>query len=196
MSHNTEAHSSGLDTFILDAIIENSTASIAYLDANFKFIKVNSPYVKGSGFSKEELLGKDHFALFPNAENEAIFRKAVETGEPIEFKEKAFVFESQPERGTTYWDWKLTPVKDDAGKVFGLILSLFDMTDMVRARKSLEESEQKIAEQNKILEEKVAERTVALERTIKEQELLMESFVGRELTLIDLKKKLGEQEGK
>jgi len=69
MFQHHEEPSSGLDSIVLDAIIENSTASIAYLDTNFTFIKVNSLYVKDSGFTKEELLGKNHFALFPDAEN-------------------------------------------------------------------------------------------------------------------------------
>lgn len=193
MSLHNEEHTFSLDTFVLDAIIENSTASIAYLDVNFNFIKVNSVYVRDSGFPKEELLGKNHFALFPNTENEEIFTKVLTTGESIEFKEKPFTFASQPERGTTYWDWRLTPVKDKENNILGLVLSVINVTDAVKMRESLKETQREVAEQNKILEEKVAERTLELEKTIKEQELLMNSFVGRELAMVELKKKLGEK---
>lgn len=34
----------------------------------------------------------------------------------------------QPERGVTYWDWSLTPVKDEVGRVPGLVFSLGEMT--------------------------------------------------------------------
>ncbi len=195
MFQHHEEPSSGLDSIVLDAIIENSTASIAYLDTNFTFIKVNSLYVKDSGFTKEELLGKNHFALFPDAENEALFKKVLDTGEPIQFKEKPFTFPAQPERGTTYWDWKLTPVKDEKGKIFGLVLSLIEVTEEVKTRESLKDSQAEVVGQNKILEERVAERTAELEKKIKEQELLMESFVGRELAMVEMKKKLGESKG-
>src|SRR3989339_853959 len=167
MFQHHEEPSSGLDSIVLDAIIENSTASIAYLDTNFTFIKVNSLYVKDSGFTK-----------------------VLDTGEPIQFKEKPFTFPAQPERGTTYWDWKLTPVKDEKGKIFGLVLSLIEVTEEVKTRESLKDSQAEVVGQNKILEERVAERTAELEKKIKEQELLMESFVGRELAMVEMKKKL------
>jgi PAS domain S-box-containing protein len=89
---------------ILQSIMENTHAQIAYLDHQFNFVMANSAYIQGSGHSAEELIGKNHFDLFPNAENEALFKKVVETGEAIRFSAKPFEFLDQPWRGVTYWD--------------------------------------------------------------------------------------------
>lgn len=122
----------------LQIIMENTGAHLAYLDSNFNFIRVNSAYAKGSGHNKEELIGRNHFELFPDPDNRAIFEKARGSGEAVEFKAKPFEFADQPWRGVTYWDWTLTPLKDESGKVDRLVLSLMDVTERIRAEKTME----------------------------------------------------------
>jgi PAS domain S-box-containing protein len=119
---------------VLQAIMENTDTHLAYLDSDFNFVAVNSAYVQGSGHTEAELLGRNHFDLFPDAENEAIFKHARETGEPVEYRAKPFEFASQPWRGVTYWDWRLTPVKDGEGRLQGFAFSLLDVTRPVRQR--------------------------------------------------------------
>lgn len=119
----------------LQITIENTHTQLAYLDPQFNFVKVNSAYAKGSGYSVQELLGKNHFDLFPDKENQAVFEQVRDTGKAVEYRDKPFSFKDQPERGVTYWDWTLSPVKGISGKVEGLVLSLIDTT----ARKQLDE---------------------------------------------------------
>jgi PAS domain S-box-containing protein len=107
--------------------MESTGAQIAYLDADFNFIMVNSAYAQGSGHTAQELTGKNHFALFPNPENQAIFEQVRDTGRPVKYAAKPFVYAGQPERGVTYWDWMLSPVKDASGRVQGLVLNLMDV---------------------------------------------------------------------
>lgn len=121
---------------LLQTVMENTRAHLAYLDADFTFVMVNSTYAEGSGYSQEELIGRNHFDLFPHAENQAIFEQVRETGEPVTFHAKPFEFPDQPERGTTYWDWTLVPVKEK-DKVQGLVLSLADVTEQEQARQTL-----------------------------------------------------------
>lgn len=120
---------------LLQIVMENTPeANLVYLDPDFRFVMVNQTYADNCQMTKEELLGKDHFDLFPNEENEAIFTKVRDSGEAIEFKAKPFVYEYQPWRGVSYWDWTLTPVKDAKGNVSGLVFSLVDVTEDIRAR--------------------------------------------------------------
>jgi PAS domain S-box-containing protein len=118
----------------LRVVMEATNAHIAYLDRDFNFVMVNSTYVRACGHSAEELIGRNHFYFFPNEENEAIFRKVRDTGEPVEYKAKPFEYADQPWRGVTYWDWVLTPVKDSSGRVQGLVLSLVDVTDTIHSK--------------------------------------------------------------
>lgn len=115
----------------LKAVVENTNALIVYLDPDMNFIMANDAYVSGCGHSRDELIGHNHFDLFPNEENEAIFKRARDTGEPVEYKAKPFEYSDQPWRGVTYWDWRLVPVKDATGLVIGLVLTLVDVTETI-----------------------------------------------------------------
>jgi PAS domain S-box-containing protein len=121
---------------LLQTVMENTRAHLAYLDVDFTFVMVNSAYAEGAGYSREELIGRNHFEIFPHAENQAIFERVRETGEPVTFHAKPFGFPEQPERGVTYWDWSLVPVKEE-GKVRGLAFSLMDVTEQEQARQAL-----------------------------------------------------------
>jgi PAS domain S-box-containing protein len=112
---------------------------LVYLDKHFNFVRVNQTYAKGCGYKPEEMVGKNHFALFPHSENEAIFTKVRDTGVPVEFKDKPFIFKDQPERGVTYWDWTLQPVKNRRGAVEGLVFSLVETTERKKAEMKLQE---------------------------------------------------------
>ncbi|MCF7635933.1 MAG: sensory box sensor histidine kinase [Dehalococcoides mccartyi] len=144
------------NSYALQSIMDNTTIQLAFLDRDFNFIKVNRAYVKNCGHAEEELIGSNHFILFPNAENEAIFRKAVETGESVEFHDKPFEYADQPWRGITYWDWSLVPIKSADGRVQGLVFSLLETTVRkhmeIALKNSLEETRRRIHETAVLLE--------------------------------------------
>jgi PAS domain S-box-containing protein len=113
----------------LQTIMENTPTQLAYLDPNLNFVRVNAAYAEGSGHTKEDLIGRYHFDLFPNPENQAIFEGVRDTGQPVSYQARPFEYVDQPERGITYWDWTLVPVKDQAGETLGLVISLADVTE-------------------------------------------------------------------
>lgn len=132
----------------LQTIMEHTHANLAYLDPQFNFLAVNSAYCQQSGHSREELLGRNHFELFPNPENQEIFQRVRDTGEAVSFRAKPFEFLDQPERGVTYWDWTLVPVKGTDGQVQGLVFSLLDVTEQIR----------RAGERERLLQENRAQR--------------------------------------
>ncbi len=154
----------------LQVIMENTKAQLAYLDSGFNFIRVNSAYAWGSGHTKGELIGTNYFELFPGEER-AIFEKVRDTGEAVEFKAKPIEFADQPWRGVTYWDWTLAPIRDTSGKVYRLVLSLVDVTEMKKA-------EEVLRGVNDDLEKWVKERTAELSAT---NELLKHEIIERRL---------------
>lgn len=121
----------------LRAIVEGTQAQIALLDRAFDFVMVNSAYEAGSGYRRDDLIGRNHFELFPNAENQAIFERVRDTGEPYEALEKPFQHPARPDLGTTYWNWVLVPVRDKTGRVGEVLLSLLDVTAQVKARQQM-----------------------------------------------------------
>ncbi len=129
---------------VLQAIMENTDSQLVYLDKDFDFVYVNSAYAEAAGYTREELIGENHFELFPDEENKEIFEKVRDTGEPITYHDKPFEYPEDPERGTTYWNWNLAPVKDDQGEVQGLVLSLMETTERVEQEKKIKEKNERI----------------------------------------------------
>jgi diguanylate cyclase (GGDEF)-like protein/PAS domain S-box-containing protein len=129
----------------LEGIFANIHAMIALLDADLNFVCVNNAYAEADGHEPAFFIGKNHFDLYPDAENEVIFRKVMKTGQPYLAYAKPFRYPDHPERGTSYWDWALSPVKGEDGKATGLILSLVNVTERRLAELAREESERNIS---------------------------------------------------
>jgi PAS domain S-box-containing protein len=128
---------------VLAGIVDATDVMLAYLDPGFNFVWVNPAYAEACKRRPEELIGKNHFALYPHAENEVIFRRVRRTGEPVFHKDKPFEYPDQPERGVTYWDWSLVPIKDSGDRVVGLVFSLRETTKYKQAELTLVESEER-----------------------------------------------------
>lgn len=127
---------------LLQSVMDGAKNShLVFLDRDFNFVRVNEAYAISCGYRPQEMVGKNHFDLYPHAENEAIFAGVRDTGIPAEFRDKPFVFPDQPERGVTYWDWTLIPIFDGARRVDGLVFSLFETTERRRAEEAIRRSE-------------------------------------------------------
>lgn len=129
---------------LLESMFSSIHLLVAYMDTDFNFIRVNRVYAEADGQTPDFFVGKNHFQLYPNAENKAIFRKVVQTGEPAFVFEKPFEYAGHQDRGTTYWDWSLSPVRDPQGQVSGVVLSLLDVTERRHAQEELRKSEQQL----------------------------------------------------
>jgi PAS domain S-box-containing protein len=151
---------------LLQAIMnEPKNMHLVYLDRDFNFLRVNEAYAKTCGYRPEEMIGKNHFDLYPSEENEVIFARARDKGETASFHDKPFLFPDQPQRGVTYWDWTLSPIKNNSGNVEGLVFALVETTERKRAEEeshqALEEAKLRQAEMSALL---TAAKTVLFNR--------------------------------
>ncbi|MGA9188698.1 MAG: PAS domain S-box protein [Methanosarcina sp.] len=135
---------------LLESVMQTTDVMLVLLDPQFNFLWVNPAYAETCQMKPEEMVGKNHFTLYPNAENEAIFRMVRDTGKGVFYKDKPFVFPDQPERGVTYWDWSLAPVKNSCGDVEGLVFSLRETTKYKQVEEALQKSEAELATAQKI----------------------------------------------
>jgi PAS domain S-box-containing protein len=119
---------------LLEKLFSNINIMIAYMDRDFNFLRVNRTWAEDDGRGPEFFVGKNLFDLFPNVDKKE-FMKVMETGEPISGYEKPFVHPEHPERGVTYWDWSLQPVKEPDGKVAEVVSSFVNVTERKRAEK-------------------------------------------------------------
>ncbi len=123
---------------LLETMFSSIDLMVAYMDKEFNFIRVNRAYAAADEREPGFYVGKNHFALFPNAENEAIFRRVVETGKAFSVYAKPFEYAEHPERGVSHWDWTCQPVKDANGNVTGVVLSLVNVSERVKAQEALQ----------------------------------------------------------
>lgn len=144
---------------LLDAVFDNTHVLIAVLDPEMNFIRVNHTYAAADGKQPDYYIGKNHFQLYPSTNNEIIYHDALRTGTRVTVQARPFEYAHNPERGISHWDWTLTPIKDDSGKVTSLVLSLLDVTERINAIEDLNNSRQALHELNETLEEKIRLRT-------------------------------------
>ena len=119
---------------LLEDVFSSVHILIAYLDRHLNCIRVNTRFAEAAGHEPDYFTGRNFFELFPIEGAEAVFRKAIETGEAYHSYEDLFVTPDDPDAAGTYWDWSLNPLEDDEGKADGLIFTAIDKTSHVQAQ--------------------------------------------------------------
>ena len=123
---------------LLEGFFRHTITPLAFMDRDFNFVQVNDAYARIDEREPDDFVGKNHFVLYPNAENQAIFQEVVRTRQLYHALAKPFVYAEHPERGVSYWNWQLTPLLDDAGQVRFLVLNMQDVTERQEAMRELE----------------------------------------------------------
>ncbi len=119
--------------------------------------------------------------FLPRAEESGIlpiFRRVVETGEPVSLAE----FEYEGENGRTiYYDWSLVPLREGGDRVTGLILLISDATDRVLSRQQIEELADVAAQRAAELEAMVANMPIGVAIHRPDGHLVQMNRVGRQI---------------
>ncbi len=162
---------------LLEHLFDNNHTPLAYLDLDFNLLHVNQAYALAHGKEVGFYSGKNHFDLYPNDENQKIFNDVVKTGKPYTIKAKAFEHIETPDKGVTFWDWSLIPVKDNQEKNIGVLLQCVDVTWQVTVEQKLYEKVKKeLHSYDQELETIIAARTKLLQETV---ELLLDENAER-----------------
>jgi PAS domain S-box-containing protein len=138
----------GEQSQILESFFTSTITPLVFLDRDFNFIRVNEAYAKACQRKVSEFPGHNHFEFYPS-DAKAKFEQVVQTKEPYVAIAKPFTFPDHPERGTSYWDWILTPLLDQKGEVEYLVFSLEDVTERKRAEEAVKAERQRF---NNVLE--------------------------------------------
>lgn len=163
---------------LLEKFFLSIDTNIAYLDRKFNFIRVNETYATRAGHPPKYFIGKNHFELYPHAENQAVFQNVVDTGQPYIVYEKPFEYPEFPEQGVTYWDWGLHAVKGPGGEVEGLVLSLVEVTERKQAELQLERQNEELRQltdaerKNRELAESLMQATITVNKSLELNQVL------------------------
>ncbi len=124
-------------------IIDSAQEGIIVFGRDLRY-KVWNPYMeKMTGVAAGEVMGKHPMELFPFLREAGVIERlervlAGEMPEPAELQFKV------PQSGKTGWSLDTqAPLKDTNGDIIGVILTVCDITDRVKAERRLQESEDK-----------------------------------------------------
>ena len=123
---------------LLEAFFQHTIAPLAFLDRQFNFVQVNEAYARADGRAPEFFVHKNYFSLYPREEDRTIFEQVVRTKEPYQTFARLFPFSRDPQHTLTYWNWRLTPLLNDAGEVQFVVFNLEDVTERQKAFGELE----------------------------------------------------------
>ncbi len=164
---------------ILEKIYSTTHFCVVVLDRDCNYLRVNQAYADASACESQFFEGKNHLDLYPNSENEAVLHDVLKSGKAFTAYATPFEIPAFPERGITYWDWTLHPIKNTKGDVEGLILTSLDVTEIKRA-------EMELKKHHAHLEELVKKRTVEVEKA---NRFLNEEIEERKLVEKELREK-------
>lgn len=93
-----------------------------------------------------DLVGKLYSEVLPEFENQEIFDQldnVYTTGTPFHAKNQRIEIELNGTLQTFYFNYSFTPLLDMSGKVYGVMNTAADVTDLVLAKQKIEESEKR-----------------------------------------------------
>jgi PAS domain S-box-containing protein len=143
---------------LFDLVIDSLPDQIYLKDANSRFIRCNTPVAINAGFkSSEELIGKSDFDCHPDEAGQFFNdeQTLMKLDQSLINHEEHFV-----DHKTGEIKWNLStkvPIKDDTGKVIGLLGINRDITANKKAVLEREEMMTNLVDRNKALERLTAE---------------------------------------
>ena len=139
---------------------------------------VNDEFCKISGYSQEELLGKNHNIVRHPDVPASAFKVLWET---IKAKQtyKATVKNRAKDGSTFYVNTTVIPILDENGDIEEFIAIRYDVTKEVFYKQNLEQKEKELHELNENLEKRVQEKTKALKELNETLELRVQEEIAK-----------------
>lgn len=130
--------------------------------------------------SLKEIIGRKLLDILPELVDQpfpALLKKVYDTGEPYGQEEEMFFVDTEEGRLIKYVSFYYDPIRDSKGVINGIIVTASDITEMVRSRQLLEDSN---AEQQSLNEEIAAtnEELATTNEELSETQQLLERTIG------------------
>jgi PAS domain S-box-containing protein len=170
---------------IYQDVLDSIPAFVFWKDKNNNMLGFNIAYQNAVNYSREELLSKTGFELFPNAEKYWIDDlEVITTGIPkLNIVEEVII----PPNKTIWFKTDKTPLKDEKGNTIGVIGVSIDITELKNTQDVLDQTNKNLLQTQKELEKlneeldlNVKIRTKELQeanKTLKRVNLDLDNFI-------------------
>ena len=170
---------------IYQDVLDSIPAFVFWKDKNNNMLGFNIAYQNAVNYSREELLSKTGFELFPDAEKYWIDDlEVITTGVPkLNIVEEVII----PPNKTIWFKTDKTPLKDENGNTVGVIGVSIDITELINTQDQLDQTNKNLLQTQKELEllneeldSKVKSRTRELQeanKNLKRVNLDLDNFV-------------------
>jgi len=149
----------------LEGMVMNSTAGMGIFAGRELIVEVaNQSLCDIWELSREDVIGKSLFDLFPEASNEVFPTSMLgifDTREEISTVEREVEFATPNGSKKMFINTKYVPLLDEEGNVVNIIVTATDTTEIVRSRKFLDQIEGFYQHSNRVLVEALANLTLA-----------------------------------
>lgn len=124
---------------VTKSILESAPVGIVSLDENFICVECNDEFVEIiETMSRTQILGKSLFDVAPGLSIE-LFTEVLTTSQPASRTAELINLCHDARYAESYWDWATWPVKDDEGKISGLVAMFTNATDRVQLQQQRED---------------------------------------------------------
>ncbi|MBI4317695.1 MAG: PAS domain-containing protein [Chloroflexi bacterium] len=122
---------------LLSAIFRYSPEGMAFGDTDLVVRAANQSLARQIRVPLDRIAGRSADELTPGWTEQMgdIVHKVRATGQSFQAQAFPFVFKNQPQRGTTYWDFSLSPVYRDGNVLIGYLMLTREVTERVQAER-------------------------------------------------------------
>lgn len=131
-------------------IIEHLNSAVAVHDLDMNYIFVSKKYIKDYGVKEQDIIGKNHYEIFPDLPNKwrAVHQKALK-GEVHHSKEDLYIRENGEE---VYTRWEVRPWYNNNNDIGGIIVYTEVVTKEVKLKKQLNQQTKDLHMQKQLAE--------------------------------------------
>jgi len=122
---------------LFEKVFATSYLAIAFLDRDFKFLRVNPTYAATYGQASTFFVDKCYFDLYPDEQLKAEFERVLAKGEPYVAFAVPFVTKDGGNETMTWWDWNVSTLVGRDGQPEGLLLCLMDASVRVELERKV-----------------------------------------------------------
>jgi len=129
----------------ISQMVANAPFPIAlYVGREMRIVEANQSIIKVWG-KGADVVGKTYREVLPELENQSVYEQletVYDTGVPFHARNQRIDLVIEGSLQTFYFNYSFTPLQDISGKVYGVMNTAADVTDLVTALRNVQQGEQ------------------------------------------------------